>query len=185
LANAGFRFGEVTALKRKHFSKVQMGDVERYVVNVNEGVVLVEREFIEGSPKSAAGVREVVLPSVLTQIVDDHLANSVEPDSNSLVFPAANGTHLRNDVLNKAMKGAAKRASVESSGVAPHAFRRGAATALSNAGANIAEVQEFLGDASPAAALRYISTTNRQVDLIERIATILPVAKSVAKTVSG
>ena len=172
LANAGLRFGEVTALKRKHFRKIDGASGERYIVNIEEGVVLVDGEFIEGLPKSAAGIREIALPTVLTPAIDDHLAGAKVKSPDALVFPAANGNHLRNDVLNKAMKGAAKRANVEVAGVAPHAFRRGAATAYSNVGANIAEVQEFLGDASPAAALRYIASTNRQIDLIERFGSV-------------
>lgn len=164
-AFTGLRFGEVTALRRKHFSR--QGD--RYMLDVVEAVTFVEGRFVLGKPKSASGTRTAIISTKLTNLIDEHLSQLSE-DPNTLVFAAANGGYLRNDVLNKAMNSAAKRAGLDPRGFSPHSLRRAGATEFANRGANIAEVQEYLGDASAAAALRYIKTTNRSSELVERIA---------------
>lgn len=163
-AFTGLRFGEITALRRKHFSR--HGD--RYVLEVVEAVTFVKGQFILGKPKSASGVRTSVVSSKLTSLIDAHL-HTLPIEPNTLVFSAAGGGYLRNDVLNKAMNAAAKRAGLDPRGFSPHSLRRAGATEFANRGANIAEVQEYLGDSSAAAALRYISATNRSVELVDRI----------------
>jgi integrase len=163
-AFTGLRFGEVTALRRKHFSR--QGD--RYILDVVEAVTFVDGQFVLGKPKSASGIRTAVVSTKLTNLIDKHLSQLSE-DPNTLVFAAARGGYLRNDVLNKAMNSAANRAGLGPRGFSPHSLRRAGATEFANRGANIAEVQEYLGDSSAAAALRYINTTNRSIELVERI----------------
>lgn len=164
-AFTGMRFGEVTALRRKHFTKHD----DRYVVEVVQAVTMVNGEFVLGRPKSASGVRTSVVATKLTSLIDEHMSR-IPNDPNALVFAAAGGGYLRNDVLNKAMRAAAKRAGIDPRGISPHSLRRAGATEYANLGANIAEVQEYLGDASASAALRYINTTNRNLELTERFA---------------
>lgn len=163
-AFTGLRFGEITALRRKHFSR--QGD--RYMLDIVEAVTFVDGRFVLGKPKSASGTRTTGVSSKLTTLIDTYLS-TLPIDPNTIVFAAAGGGFLRNDVLNKAMRSAAKRAGLDPRGLSPHSLRRAGATEIANGGANIAEVQEFLGDASAAAALRYIKTTNRSVELVERI----------------
>ena len=164
-AFTGLRFGEVTALRRKHFSL--QGD--RYILTIVEAVTFVDGQFVLGKPKSASGIRTTIVSSKLTTLIDAQLSR-LPSDPNVLVFAAARGGYLRNDVLNKAMNSAAKRAGLDPRGFSPHSLRRAGATEFANRGANIAEVQEYLGDSSAAAALRYIKTTNRSSELVERIA---------------
>lgn len=163
-AFTGLRFGEITAVRRKHFSR--QGD--RYMLDVVEAVTFVDGQFVLGKPKSASGIRTTAVSSKLTTLIDAHLS-ALPTDPNTIVFPAAGGGYLRNDVLNKAMKSAANRAGLDARGFSPHSLRRAGATEFANRGANIAEVQVYLGDSSAAAALRYINTTNRSVELVERI----------------
>ena len=56
----GTRFGESTELRRKDI--VLDDDGTPVVVKVRRGVVRVDGEFIVGTPKSAAGVRDVTIP---------------------------------------------------------------------------------------------------------------------------
>jgi integrase len=163
-AFTGLRFGEITALRRKHFSR----QGERYVIDVVGAVTFVERQFVLDKPKSASGIRTKLVSSKLTTLIDTYLS-TLRNDPDALVFASAGGVYLRNDVLNKAMNSAAKRAGLDPRGFSPHSLRRAGATEYANRGANIAEVQEYLGDSSAAAALRYINTTNRSVELVERI----------------
>ena len=163
-AFTGLRFGEITALRRKHFAR--QGD--RYMLDVVEAVTFVDGQFVLGKPKSASGIRKTVVSSKLTTLIETYLS-TLPPDPNAIVFAAAGGGFLRNDVLNKAMRSAAKRAGLDARGLSPHSLRRAGATEIANRGANIAEVQEYLGDSSAAAALRYINVTNRSFELVERI----------------
>jgi integrase len=168
-AYGGLRFGEVTALTRKDFKIIQFEDKKYFEISVTDGVTFVEKKFIVGTPKSEKGVREVLLNANLTSLVANHLEGMGDKSPNALVFPAANGHFLRNDVLAKAIKASHKRLGVEVKGFTPHSLRRAGATELQNNGANIAEVQEFLGDASPAAALSYVKTTTRKRQLIDQM----------------
>ena len=52
----GLRFGELTELRRKDV------DVKAGVIKVRRAVTRVEGEFVVGTPKSDAGVRDVAIP---------------------------------------------------------------------------------------------------------------------------
>jgi integrase len=162
----GLRFGEVSALQVGDFRKVEDGDESHYIVSVKRAVNLVDGEFIVGTTKSLNGVRDLVVPVKLTSLLDEHLRSLGSTPDDTLVFQSSKGTFIRNDVLNKAMREAAARAGLDPNGFSPHALRRAAATEYANRGANVAEVQALLGDASPDAALRYIQPTNRAHQLI-------------------
>lgn len=168
-AYGALRFGELTALKRKHLELQKVNGIERFVISVESAVTYVDKTFVLGTPKNVKGKGTVLLSSALTPLLKSHLLSSVGHDSESLLFPSASGSYLRNDVLAKAMKQGLKRLGWENKAISPHSLRRAGATAYANLGANIAEVQDFLRDASPAAALRYIKSTNRSTELIESL----------------
>lgn len=168
---AALRFGELTALQRKHLTLTNVGGVERFALQIDQGVTYVGKQFNLGGTKNAKGKGSIILVSGITPIIKDFLATSVTPHPEALLFPADGGSYLRNDYLARAIKSALKRSGLESKGITPHSFRRAGATAYANQGANLAEVQDFLRDASPAAALRYVKSTNRAVDLIESMPT--------------
>jgi len=177
MANSGLRFGEATALVAgdinfadSNGSNVAFLDVERAVMRLKD------RSIVVGPPKSEAGNRRMPLHSDLTQLVVEQLDMVNGQSELNLLFPSASGTFLRNDVFNKALKEAAVRAGMEPKGISAHCLRRTGATELANTGANIAEVQEYLGDASEKAALRYIKPTGRTQLLIERMSTGLEFA---------
>lgn len=172
MANAGLRFGELAALTCGDIETVQIDGVTRTILKVQRAMTrLSGNEIVIGPPKSAHGVRDMILNSTLTKVVEEQISSLTDNSPNALLFPAANGTYLRNDVLNKAIKAAAKRLGMDTKGVSPHAFRRAGATELANLGANVAEVKEYLGDASEQAALRYIKSTGRTASLIEAMNT--------------
>jgi integrase len=172
----GFRFGEVTALQRKHFTRVTSEDKAFYVVSVERAVAYVNGEFILGTPKSEAGIDDVYLKADLTPMLDAYLGAMKDSSPEELVFPAANGSFLRNDVFAKAIKASLKRLGI-SKRYTPHSFRRAGATEIQNKGGNISEVQDFLRDASPVAALSYVQTTNRKRALVELMQTPLAVGE--------
>jgi len=57
--------------------------------------VRVESRVVVGTPKSLAGVRDVAIPPHLTPILAAHLASSVEPKADALLFPASDGRNMR------------------------------------------------------------------------------------------
>ena len=172
MANAGLRFGEATALIRSDVSFFMDGDRLRATLNVERAVVRLRDNSIHiGPPKSADGVRKISLNSALTEIVSNQLASLQDVSETALLFPSSKGTYLRNDVLNKAMKAAARRSKLDPKAFSPHCLRRAGATEFANQGANMAEIKEFLGDASEKAAMRYIKTTGRTESLIQKMNT--------------
>jgi integrase len=161
------RFGELTALQRKHLTLTKVAGVERYELQIDQGVTYVGKQFNLGTTKNAKGKGSITLVSGITPIIKEFLASSVDASPEALLFPAASGSYLRNDYLARALKVALRRSGLAGKGITPHSLRRAGATAYANQGANLGEVQDFLRDASPAAALRYVKSTNRAVDLME------------------
>lgn len=76
------RFGEAAELRRGDI------DLEGGVVHVRRGVVRVNGQTITGTPKTAAGVRDVAIPPHVLPVVRRHLAEHVAAAADSLLFPA-------------------------------------------------------------------------------------------------
>jgi integrase len=167
-AYGGFRFGEVTELRRKDFHKAPRGAQEAYEVHVKRAVQKLPNKFVTAKPKSHASTRIVKISGQLTHLIDQALAGI--PDTpEALLFPAASGKHLRHDVFMNSWRPALKRAGLETSGFTPHTLRHFAGTYLHRAGANIAELKAWLGDSSTSAVMRYIHETDRAGDLVEQM----------------
>lgn len=166
-AYAALRFGEVTALKRKHFISQTIDGKSRWAVEIEEAVTYVKKQFIVGTPKNEKGADTVVITSALTEIIGQHLQLMVSKDADALVFATADGGYLRNDVFAKALKAAVKKAGLTGKSITPHSLRRAGGTEYGNSGANLSEVKDFIRDASTNAAIRYVQSTNRTILLAE------------------
>lgn len=162
---AGVRYGELTELRRKDLERV--ADV--YVVNVSRAVTHVTGHgAIVGPTKSEAGVRAIVLPPHVTDIVETHLKEHVGRLPDSLLFPAADGSaHLAQSAFYKhwdPARRAAKRPDMPW-----HALRHYGATRAALAGATLKELQTRLGHSTVAAAMRYQHTAERDEELARRM----------------
>lgn len=82
------RYGELTELRRKDI------DLTEGVVKIRRAVVRVDGEFIVGTPKTDAGVRDVAIPPHLLPAIRDHLAKHTDSGQNALLFPARQGEHM-------------------------------------------------------------------------------------------
>src|SRR3954451_23633323 len=82
------RYGELTELRRKDV------DLQEGVVRIRRGVVRVNGEFIVGTPKTDAGVRDVAIPPHLIPVVQDHLDRLTGGGQEALLFPARHGEHM-------------------------------------------------------------------------------------------
>jgi integrase len=178
MAFGGFRFGEVTELRRKDVHEISIEGRRAYSFQVERAVTLVSKDssksaHVVDKPKSAASIRDVVVTSALTELLDQ-LLESVNESENALLFPAASGwdSHLRHDVFMNSWRPALSRSGIPVGAFSPHGLRHFAGTHLHMAGATIAELKEWLGDSSTAAVMRYVHSTGRTAGIADRMATL-------------
>ena len=105
-----------------------------------------------GTPKSNAGVRDIVIPPHLLPIVAEHL-RAHAPGHDDLLFPAANGSHLSPSTLQKPYGRA--RAAAGRPDLRFHDLRHTGAVLAAATGATLAELMARLGHSTVGAAMRY------------------------------
>lgn len=151
----GLRFGEVTALQR--------GDInlKNRTIRVQRGAVRNGTTRVTKDPKSKAGRRVVVMPSLVIPAVEHHLKNYVEPGKTALLFPGQNGELMAPSTLYKPWYRVRNKIGYPK--LRFHDLRHTAGTLSAQAGATIKEVQDRLGHSTATAAMRYQHTArNRQ-----------------------
>jgi integrase len=144
----GLRWGELVGLRRR---RVDLAGARIHVV---EQLAEVAGKFIVAPPKTAAGQRVVVLPSVAVAALADHLDDYAAPDPDGLVFPSGRGTYLQRSNFSRLVwRPAVQRLGLD--GLRFHDLRHTAATLAAAAGATTKELMERMGHTSSAVALRY------------------------------
>lgn len=143
------RFGELIELRRSDL------DLRRGIVRVHRAAVWVDGAVVVGSPKSAAGVRDVALPPHLIPVVREHLQAMTFAGRDALLFPSAGDPrrHMRPGTLAKVFTPA--RSAAGRPDLRFHDLRHTAAVMATATGASLAEVMARLGHSSPGAAMRY------------------------------
>lgn len=143
----GLRFGELAELRRSDI------DLRNGTIHVRRGVVRVGGETLVGTPKSAAGHRDVSIPPHLLPAVKDHLTGRVN-GRDGLLFPAADGvSHLAPSSLYKVFYRARETAGRPD--LRWHDLRHTGAVLAASTGATLAELMSRLGHSTAGAALRY------------------------------
>jgi len=145
----GLRFGELTELRRKDI------DLTNGVIHVRRAVTRVAGEFIVGTPKSDAGVRDVSIPPHLLPILRMHLSTSITGGREGLLFPAAGDPtrHLAPASLYRVFYPARQAAGRPN--LRWHDLRHTGAVLAASTGASLAELMARLGHSTPQAALKY------------------------------
>lgn len=157
----GLRFGELTELRRLDV------DTKEGKVHVRRAVVLVKGEFIVKSTKSAAGERDVWIPSHVLPVVREHLLKHAGPE---LLFPAKDDPekHLRQSTLAKVFYKARDAAGLPT--LRFHDLRHASLTRFAQHGATTAEVMRQAGHSTTAASQRYQhAAENRMREITERM----------------
>ena len=172
-AYGGFRFGEVTELRRKDVYPVEKAGQVSYEFRVRRAVTYVAGSYVIGKPKSEKSSRDVPLSPALTSAINDHLFNIVPEGDESLLFPSSSGGHLPHYVFIKAWNKALKKAGISREGITPHSLRHFAGTHYHLAGATLPELMAWLGDSSIAAVQRYLHVTDRASEIASQM-TISP-----------
>jgi integrase len=145
------RFGELTELRRRDV--VIDADAETGVIRVERGVVRTGDGFTVTTPKSEAGTRDVAIPPHLVPVVQQHLAQQVEPQADALLFPAKHGGHLAPATFYRWYYKA--RDTAGRPDLRFHDLRHSGAVLAAATGATLAELMARLGHSTPAAAMRY------------------------------
>lgn len=160
-AYGGFRFSEITELRRKDVTPVEANGQVSYVIHVERAVTFVDGRYVIAKPKSEKSTRYVSMPPALTPLINSHLFSHVPDDAEALLFPSQSNEHLPHYVFIKAWGRALKKAGISRDGITPHSLRHFAGTHYHLAGATLPELMTWLGDSSISAVQRYLHVTNR------------------------
>lgn len=166
----GLRFGESTELRRKDIVCDDIGTP--LAIRVRRGVVRVDGQFIVGTPKSAAGLRDVAIPPHIREDVNDYL-DTIPATQERLLFPGTrNGQHMAPSSLYKPFYRA--REAVGLHALRWHDLRHFSATTAAGTGATLAELQARLGHSTVAAAMRYQhAASGRDVAIAEAMSNVV------------
>ncbi|HRN28134.1 MAG TPA: tyrosine-type recombinase/integrase [Terrimesophilobacter sp.] len=167
---AGVRYGELTELRRKDLELVkENGSLSVIAVNVSRAVTQVTGQgYVVGPTKSEAGVRTIVLPPHVNDVIVKHLDQYVSRFPESLLFPNTDGSsHLPQSSFYKHWDPA--RRAAKRSDLPWHGLRHYGATRAALAGATLKELQSRLGHSTVAAAMRYQHTAGRDEELARRM----------------
>jgi len=141
------RFGELVELRRKDV------DLDDEVVHVRRAAARVEGGWVEGDPKSDAGIRDVAIPPHLIEPLKCHLTK-IGKGKDALLFPAKDtDKHLQPSTLYRHWYKARTKANRKD--LRFHDLRHSGAVLAALTGATLAELMARLGHSTPAAAMRY------------------------------
>jgi integrase len=158
----GLRWGETSELRRKDVS----GDCA--TLRVRRAVTYRQGKFYVGEPKTAAGVRDVAIPPHIRPVIKAHLKNHVPREAESLLFPADDGGHLRDDQYRTHW--AKARKAIGKPNLRVHDLRHVGAVLAAQSGATTAELMHRLGHTTPQMALRYQHVAEgRDAEIAERL----------------
>jgi integrase len=174
-AYCSLRLGELAGLRRGRIDLLH-----RRIAVEEQAVELGGGQMVFGPPKTAAGRRVVAVPAELVELLEDHLAEFVGPESDALVFTSPEGHPLRRTKFRTRWADACTAAKV--SGLHFHDLRGSGATWAATNGATVRELMARLGHATPTMALRYQhATLERDQAIAERLGALLPTADAAAE----
>lgn len=146
----GLRFGELTELRR---GDVLTDGATPVVLAVRRAVVRVGSDYVVGTPKSDAGVRDVVIPPHIRADVQAYL-QTLPKAADALLFPGTrNGAHMAPSSLYKPFYRV--RGELKLDSLRWHDLRHFSGTTAAQTGATLAEIMGRLGHSTTSAAMRY------------------------------
>lgn len=149
-AFASLRWGELAALRRCDLDPVAgTVSVRRQQVELDTGQLIVT------PPKSAAGVRTVVLPPAILSAVREYLDGADGQPHDAPLFTGARGGSLRRSNFRRAVGWSAAVAAVGAPGLHFHDLRHSGNTLAGEGGASLRDLMERMGHDSVRAAMMY------------------------------
>ena len=170
----GLRFGELTELRR---NDVLFDGQTPVALAVRRAVVRVEGRFEVGTPKSDAGVRDVVIPPHIRTDVQAYL-DTLPAAGDVLLFPGSrNGSHMAPSSLYKPFYRVREAMGLDS--LRWHDLRHFSGTTAAQTGATLAEVMDRLGHSTTQAAMRYQhAAAGRDAAIAEAMSNVIPLRRS-------
>ena len=174
-AYGALRFSELAGLQRRDIEILPSahGMPASLTVNVARGAVKVSKEAHKESPnkyevrlappKSLLSSRTVSVNEGLIPIAEEHLAKFVGKSPSSPVFGTGPNHNelMKYDYFEHRYSKAKRAIGCDEVSAPIHSLRKYGATAFANAGANLNELSEWMGDSSTEAMKRYIKSTGR------------------------
>ena len=147
----GLRFGELTELRPIDIEVDDDGIP--VVIRVRRAVTRVGGKCVVGTPKSDAGIRDVVIPPHIRGDLAEYVQNG-RGGPQGLLFPASRtGAHIAPSALYKPFYRVRDELGLPE--LRWHDLRHFHGTTVAQAGATLAEVQARLGHSTSSAAMRY------------------------------
>ena len=177
-AFTSLRWGELIGLRRRHL------DLDAGFVTVKMAVTETDRELSAGTVKSAAGVREVGIPSAIIPDLRTHLDRWAEPGSNGRVFVGRRGATPRRRNFNRLWKEAIKKAGIDPGvGLHLHDLRH---TGNQLTEANLKDRMTRMGHSTVRAALIYQHTDRaREQQIAARLSAAIEASRRSDGHVAG
>jgi len=160
----GLRRGEILALR---WGSV---DLDNEVIRVRESLEETKTGLRFKAPKSKAGVRDVTLPAIVSDVLDAQRKRLLERrfalgqgklSDTDLVFPALDGSPRPPDSFGSAWSKLADKLGLE---VSFHGLRHTHASQLIDAGVDVVTIARRLGHSSPAITLNVYAHLFRKDD---------------------
>jgi integrase len=166
-AYGGLRKGEILELRRKDIDSFKDGQESWIRVNVSRGVIWDQGKAIVRKPKTEAGIRSLLLPLAVSDLINAHL-KQVSIDPEALLFPRKQlgNEHMGEYQINpywhkaRALAGYTGRF---------HALRTYAATEFAKLNPTNQELMDRFGHRDIKTAMRYQRTTGRDAELLRRL----------------
>jgi integrase len=166
-AFGGLRKGEILELRRKDVEVLKEGE-ERWIrISVARGVVWDQTKAVVRKPKSDAGIRTLLLPLAVSDLIVKHLAR-IPIDPEALLFgKGVNGNqHWGEYDLNPLWREV--RALAGFSGRF-HSLRTYAATEFAKLNPTSQELMDRFGHRDIKTAMRYQRSTGRDAELLRKL----------------
>lgn len=151
------RLGEVLALRRRDI------DLERRVAHVTHALSYTKEDgFVDSTPKTEAGVRDIPIPGPLMGDIRAHLDEHAIPGADGLLFHSARGGFLYQGEFEKMYAKARDAAGFP--GVRFHDLRHSGNTWFAqHTDATVADLQRRGGWSTPAMALHYLHSDGERL----------------------
>ena len=145
----GVRSGELFELRRKdvHVS------ANATVLKIRRQATRVGNKLVVGKPKTDAGIRDIVVPPHVAEMLREHMRKRTGKGPESFLFTTTRGLRLSTTAFTKTVK--AGLADVGKPQTRIHDLRHVGATWAAIAGATTKELMSRIGHETPAMAMRY------------------------------
>lgn len=146
LAWAGIRLGEAAELRRKDV------DLKHSQIRVERAVYPINGEYPVQTPKSRAGVRTIVLPEFVTELLREHMRDYSPIGHDGLLFPTRSGLCAYN-AIQIAISRTLRAMGYEN--VRVHDLRHSGQLLAATNGATLMDLQRRMGHSTVNAAMAY------------------------------